>query len=69
MKVLIDKSFSKDSARIKDQHLLDRLSNCNKQVIETDKLDNINSAKRMIGENYYYRIRLGDLPDRFESQR
>jgi mRNA interferase RelE/StbE len=59
MIVLIDKSFSKDTGRIKDQHLLDRISNCIRQVMESDKLDKINSLKRMTGETCYYRIRLG----------
>ena len=60
MIVRIDKSFVKDTGRIKDQHLLNRIANCINQVIRTDSLDRINSVKRMKGENCYYRVRLGD---------
>ena len=60
MIVQIDKSFVKDTERIKDQRFLNRIANCIKQVIDTDSLDRINSVKRMKGETCYYRIRLGD---------
>lgn len=60
MIVRIDTSFVKDAERIRDQRLLNRVANCINQVIGADSMNRITSAKKMIGETCYYRIRMGD---------
>ena len=60
MIVKIDKSFVKDTDRIKDKYLLNRIANCINQAMNTDSLHSINGVKKIKGETNYYRIRLGD---------
>lgn len=60
MKVSIDKSFEKDTNRIKDKVLLNKIADCIETVQKAATLKEIPNFKKLKGGSIYYRIRIGD---------
>jgi mRNA interferase RelE/StbE len=60
MTVKIDKSFEKDTDKIHDSKLLNRLSLCIEQVISCNSINQIKNLKKLQGFKNHYRIKLGD---------
>jgi mRNA interferase RelE/StbE len=60
MKVRIDRSFEKDTDRIKDRKLLARLAECIREVMAAESLSDVPNLKKMNGFKEHYRIRVGD---------
>jgi mRNA interferase RelE/StbE len=60
MKARIDKSFSKDIQKIKDNKLLLAIAECIETVQKTDKISSIVNCKKLKGSTNAYRIRLGE---------
>lgn len=60
MEVKIDKTFQKDVKKIKDKHILLKISN---SIVNTQKAENpdqIKNLKKLRGTANEYRIRVGD---------
>jgi mRNA interferase RelE/StbE len=60
MKVKIDKSFEKDTDKVKDRKLLVKIAKCIEQVASATSLGQINNLKKLSGFDSYYRIKIGD---------
>ncbi|MBI4648756.1 MAG: type II toxin-antitoxin system RelE/ParE family toxin [Bacteroidia bacterium] len=60
MRVLIDKSFEKDTDKITDKKLLNSIADCIEKIQELDKLSDITNCKKLKGSQNAYRIRIGD---------
>jgi mRNA interferase RelE/StbE len=60
MIVKIDKSFEKDTNKIKDKSLLIKIANCIESVRNADNLKSISHLKKLKGSNNHYRISIGD---------
>ncbi len=60
MTVLIDKSFEKDTGKIKDEALLQNIAHCIENVIAATSLQAIPALKKLKGFKFHYRIRVGD---------
>ncbi len=60
MIVKIDKSFEKDSNKIKDKSILNKIDSCVEQVRQSDKVSDITNLKKLKGFTNEYRIRIGD---------
>ena len=60
MTVLIDKSFEKDTRKIKDEVLLQSIAHCIENAIAATSLQDIASLKKLKGFKFHYRIRVGD---------
>ncbi len=60
MIVKIDKSFEKDSNKIKDKSILNKIASCVEQVRQSDKVSDITNLKKLKGFTNEYRIRIGD---------
>jgi len=60
MKVLIDKSFEKDTNKLTDQKLLQSIADCIEEIQKTDKLSDIPNCKKLKGSKNAYSIRIGD---------
>jgi mRNA-degrading endonuclease RelE of RelBE toxin-antitoxin system len=60
MKVLIDKSFEKDTDEITDKKLLKSIADCIKEVQKLDKLSDITNCKKLKGSKNSYSIRIGN---------
>ncbi|MCL6101941.1 MAG: type II toxin-antitoxin system RelE/ParE family toxin [Bacteroidetes bacterium] len=60
MKVLIDKSFEKDTDEITDKKLLKSIADCIKEVQKIDKISDIPNCKKLKGSKNSYRIRIGN---------
>ena len=60
MIVKIDKSFEKDTNKIKDKDLLNSIANCIETLQEVRGIKSIKNIKKLRGANYFYRIRIGD---------
>ncbi len=60
MIVRIDKSFEKDTDKIKDKNLLHSIADCIELLEKADNVKSIKNIKKLKGSNYFYRIRLGD---------
>ena len=60
MNVLIDKTFEKDTKKIKDKKLLERIADIIEQVQACDSSDDIKKLKKLRGTHRYFRIRLGN---------
>lgn len=59
MKVLIDKSFSKDVSKISDKKIRRAIANIIENIQDANKLSDINNLKKLKGTKNAYRIRLG----------
>ena len=60
MEIKIDKSFQKDTRRIKDKSILQRVANTIANVQRAKNLEDIKNLKKIQGSNSMYRIRIGD---------
>ena len=60
MEIKIDKSFQKDTSRIKDKSVLQRIANTIANVQRAKTLGEIKSLKKIQGTQSMYRIRIGD---------
>lgn len=60
MNVRIDKSFEKDTDRIKDQALLTKIAHAINEIIKCQRPDEIKLLKKLKGSHQHYRIRIGD---------
>ena len=60
MEIKIDKSFQKDTRRIKDTTILQRVANTIANVQRARNLDDIRNLKKIKGTTSMYRIRIGD---------
>lgn len=60
MKVLIDRSFEKDTDKLTNQKLLHSIADCIEGIRNADKLSDIPKYKKLKGSKNAYRIRIGD---------
>jgi len=60
MKVLIDKSFEKDTEKITDKKLLNSIADSIEEIQGVNKLSDITNCKKLKGSKNFYRIRIGD---------
>jgi mRNA interferase RelE/StbE len=60
MKIKIDRSFEKDTDKIKDRKLLLKVAQCIEQVAAAASLTQITKLKKLSGFENHYRIRIGD---------
>ena len=60
MKVLIDKSFQKDTDKILDKKVLEKVATCIEHVIACDSIKDIPNLKKLKGFKDHYRIKIGD---------
>lgn len=59
MIVRVDKSFEKDTQKIKDKKVLKKLADLIQKLQEIQGLEEIQHLKKLKGYESYYRIRLG----------
>ncbi len=60
MNIRIDKSFEKDTKRIKNKKLLSTIAETIEEVQKCNNSDEIKNLKKLKGAHHYYRIRLGN---------
>ena len=60
MEIKIDKSFQKDTRRIKDKSILQKIANTIANVQRAKTLEEIKNLKKIQGTQAMYRIRIGD---------
>ena len=60
MEIKIDKSFQKDTRKIKDKTILQRIANTIANIQRAQNLDDIRNLKKIKGTTSMYRIRIGD---------
>ncbi len=60
MIVKIDKSFEKDTDKIKDKDILNTIADCIEALGKADNIKSIKNIKKLKGSNHFYRIRIGD---------
>jgi len=60
MKVKIDRSFERDTDKIKDTKLLYRIAACINSAEKAKSVDKIKGIKRMKGAPFHFRIRTGN---------
>lgn len=60
MKIIIDRSFEKDTNRIKDKFLLEKIADCIENIQNADNMQALHNLKKLKGGTIYYRIRIGD---------
>ncbi len=60
MKISVDKSFEKDTDKIRDKKLLQKVTECIEQVITSKSSADIPNLKKLQGFKNHYRIRIGD---------
>jgi len=60
MEIKIDKSFQKDTRRIKDKSILQRIANTVANVQRANTFEEIKNLKKIQGTQSMYRIRIGD---------
>jgi mRNA interferase RelE/StbE len=60
MEIKIDKSFQKDTKRIKDKAILQKVANTIANVQRARNLDEIKNLTKIKGTTSMYRIRIGD---------
>jgi mRNA interferase RelE/StbE len=60
MRLKIDKSFEKDTDKLNDPKLLQKIASCIEQVIAANAISEITNIKKLSGFKNYYRIRVGD---------
>ena len=61
MKVKIDRSFEKDTNKINDQKLLQKVAACIQHVVQCNSPQEISNLKKLQGFRTHYRIRIGDF--------
>jgi mRNA interferase RelE/StbE len=60
MEIKIEKSFQKDTRKIKDKTVLQKVANTIANVQRAQNLDEIKNLKKIKGTTSMYRIRIGD---------
>jgi mRNA interferase RelE/StbE len=60
MEIKIDKSFQRDTRRIKDKYVLQRIANTVANIQRAKTLEEIKNLKKIQGTQSMYRIRIGD---------
>jgi len=60
MKLLIDKSFEKDVAKLSDKKTLNSIADCIVEIQSKRKLSELSNCKKLKGSKNSYRIRIGD---------
>lgn len=60
MNVKIDKTFEKDTNKIKDKNLLLKIADCIENVQISEDIHSIKNIKKLKGSNKFYRIRIAD---------
>lgn len=60
MKVEFKKAFLKDLKKLRDKSLKKSITDCIIQVESAENISQIRGAKKLVGYDVYYRIRLGD---------
>lgn len=58
MTVLIDKTFEKDTDKIKDNKIRKLIADCIDEVQMAHKISEINHLKKLQGYNFHYRIKI-----------
>lgn len=61
MIVKIDKVFEKDTDKIKDKKILNKIADVIEKVRAADDIISIRNIKKLRGSNKFYRIRAGDF--------
>ncbi|MEQ9102729.1 MAG: type II toxin-antitoxin system RelE/ParE family toxin [Imperialibacter sp.] len=61
MNIRIDKSFEKDTKKIKDKKVLAQLADVIEHTQAARNITEIKNIKKLKGANSYFRIRLGDF--------
>ena len=60
MIVKIDRSFEKDTDKIKNKNILQKIVTCIEEVQNANTLKEINNLKKMKGTKEYFRIRIAE---------
>ena len=60
MNVKIDRSFERDTDKIKDKKLLIKIARCINSAEKANGVDEIKGIKKMKGPPFHYRIRTGN---------
>jgi mRNA interferase RelE/StbE len=60
MEVKIDKSFQKDTRKIKDKELLSTIADIITTVIDAENINQINNLKKLKSSSGEYRIKTGN---------
>ena len=60
MIIKIDRSFEKDTNKIKDKRLLNLIADCIENIQAANNITEINQIKKLQGSNSHYRIRIKD---------
>jgi len=60
MEIKIDKTFQKDTRKIKDKSVLRKVANTIANVKRAKKLEEVKNLKKIQGTSSMYRIRIGD---------
>lgn len=60
MIVRIDRSFEKDTDKIRDRVIRIKIANCISSIIKADSTQSIKNLKKLTGYKDIYRIRIGD---------
>ena len=60
MEVKIDKSFQKDTKKIKDKALLNKIALVISNVQKAENINQIKNLKKLKGSSENYRIKIGD---------
>ena len=59
MIVKLDRSFEKDTNRIKDKKLLEQIASCLESISQVSDLSKIKKLKKIKGAPNHYRIKIG----------
>jgi mRNA interferase RelE/StbE len=60
MIVRVDKSFDKDTDKIRDKDILLSIAYCIEGIQKAESLKEIKNLKKLKGSNFFYRIRIGE---------
>ena len=60
MEIKIEKSFQKDTKRIKDKSVLQKIANTIANIQRAQSLEEIKHLRKIRGTSSMYRIRIGD---------
>jgi mRNA interferase RelE/StbE len=60
MIVKIDRSFEKDTDKIKDKNLLLKIADCIESLQNAANIKEIKNLKKLKGSNNFYRIKIGE---------
>jgi mRNA interferase RelE/StbE len=60
MIVKIDKTFEKDTDKIRDKQLLRKIADCIEEIQSVNSFQHIKNIKKLQGSSVFYRIRIND---------